>query len=132
MVSASKSQSVSSRVPAVTLSTYHAAKGLKYEMVFLPCMEDGLLPYYLAMKQDHPDKMKEKLEEERRLLFVGMTRAKSVLVISHCSKREKFDKANEQSPSRFLQLLPKNRISDVLDSKVIDELLTETCRPLKS
>jgi ATP-dependent exoDNAse (exonuclease V) beta subunit len=127
MVAASKAQSdATSRVEAVTLSTYHAAKGLEYEMVFLPCLEENILPYYQALKSDGgPEKQKERLEEERRLLFVGMTRAKSVLTLSHCSHREKFGKTEAMSPSRFLQLIPKKLLSDKLDSEAIDRLFAE-------
>jgi ATP-dependent exoDNAse (exonuclease V) beta subunit len=127
MVAASKAQSdTTSRVEAVTLSTYHAAKGLEYEMVFLPCLEENILPYYLALKPDGgPEKQQERLEEERRLLFVGMTRAKTVLTMSHCSHREKFGKTEAMSPSRFLQLVPKKLLSDKLDSEAIDKLFAE-------
>jgi ATP-dependent exoDNAse (exonuclease V) beta subunit len=95
-------------------------------MVFLPCLEENILPYYLALKPDGgPEKQQERLEEERRLLFVGMTRAKTVLTMSHCSHREKFGKSEDMSPSRFLQLIPKKLLSDKLDSEAIDKLFAE-------
>lgn len=82
---------VDPRAERVTLLTLHAAKGLEYRCVFITGCETGLLPYELHGKPADPD-------EERRLLYVGMTRAKSHLFLSHSDKRRLFGR--EWSPGR--------------------------------
>jgi DNA helicase-2/ATP-dependent DNA helicase PcrA len=81
---------------AVTLLTLHSAKGLEFPVVFITGMEEGLLPYY-ASQIDRTE-----LEEERRLCYVGMTRAMNKLYLSHARVRSRFATATYQSPSRFL------------------------------
>jgi DNA helicase-2/ATP-dependent DNA helicase PcrA len=86
----------------VTLMTLHAAKGLEFPLVFLAGMEEGLFPHSRTL--NHP----EELEEERRLCYVGMTRAMNTLVLSRANYRRRYgNDAPEQSiPSRFLQEVP--------------------------
>lgn len=81
---------------AVTLMTLHSAKGLEFPVVFIAGIEDGLMPHFHAIKD--PDE----LEEERRLLYVGMTRARDRLVLSRAKKRKLYTSIQEQPPSRFL------------------------------
>lgn len=71
----------STQIEAVTLMTLHAAKGLEFECIFIPGCEHGLLPYSLFENQQSD------FEEERRLLYVGMTRAKKYLYLTHANRR---------------------------------------------
>jgi DNA helicase-2/ATP-dependent DNA helicase PcrA len=85
---------------AVTLMTLHSAKGLEFPVVFLAGIEDGLMPHFHAIKD--PDE----LEEERRLFYVGITRAQDMLVLSSAKKRKLYTSVQEQQPSRFLADIP--------------------------
>ena len=80
----------------VTLMTIHAAKGLEFEFVLLPGLEEGLFP----IGQTGSDE--EELEEERRLFYVAVTRAKRVLTITNCERRYRFGELSYPTPSRFL------------------------------
>ena len=84
----------------VTLMTLHSAKGLEFPVVALPGLEDGLLPHFNAQKGD------EDLEEERRLLYVGMTRARERLILSTCQRRRIAGRYQDQQPSPFLEEIP--------------------------
>ncbi len=90
---------------AVKLMTLHASKGLEFETVFLVGMEEGLLPHSQNLNET------EKLEEERRLCYVGMTRAKTKLFLTLTAQRLYFGKTQYNDPSRFLSDLPKNLLS---------------------
>ncbi|KJR42995.1 ATP-dependent DNA helicase PcrA [Candidatus Magnetoovum chiemensis] len=85
----------------VTLTTLHNVKGLEFNVVFITGLEDGLIPYFKAEKE-------EDLDEERRLLYVGMTRAKDILLMSGASKRKLYASLQQQEPSRFLNDLPSD------------------------
>ena len=87
------------RKNAVTLMTLHAAKGLEFPIVFITGLEDGLLPGY--RNQDDPSA----LEEERRLFYVGLTRAKEKVYLSWSQRRSFFSGENSRLPSRFLNEL---------------------------
>ena len=86
----------------VTLMTLHAAKGLEFPLVFLAGMEEGLFPHSRTLNNP------EELEEERRLCYVGMTRAMNTLVLTRAHYRRRYgNDAPEQSiPSRFLEEIP--------------------------
>jgi DNA helicase-2/ATP-dependent DNA helicase PcrA len=83
------------RADRVTLMTLHAAKGLEFPVVFIAGCEEGLLPY---VRNDAPPDV----EEERRLFYVGMTRAREKLILSQARRRTLFGKRLERSPSRFV------------------------------
>ncbi len=85
---------------AVTMMTLHNAKGLEYPVVYLTGLEDGLFP--LARAYEDP----AKLEEERRLFYVGITRAESVLVLSHAETRRRNGELMMSRPSSFVEALP--------------------------
>jgi len=85
---------------AVSLMTLHSAKGLEFPTVFLVGMEEEVLPHYRSMNDP------AEIEEERRLCYVGMTRAQKQLYISHCSRRTIFGETRQMAPSRFLKHLP--------------------------
>ncbi|MBK7724398.1 MAG: UvrD-helicase domain-containing protein [Dehalococcoidia bacterium] len=86
--------------PAVTLITLHAAKGLEYPVVFLIGLEEGVLPHIRSF--DDPRQM----EEERRLCYVGMTRAMDLLYLSRSYRRFSFGQQAANPPSRFLNDVP--------------------------
>ena len=90
-----------SQTDAVVLMTIHSAKGLEFPVVFLPGMEEGIFPGIQSMY--NPDD----IEEERRLAYVGITRAKRNLYISHANLRMLFGSTSRNLPSRFLVEVPE-------------------------
>jgi len=84
----------------VHLMTLHSAKGLEFPICFLIGLEDGILPHEKSMKQTG-------LEEERRLFYVGITRAQKHLTLSMARARMRMGKTNPTNPSRFLHEIPK-------------------------
>ena len=86
---------------AVVLMTLHSAKGLEFPVVFIPGMEEGIFPGIQSMY--YP----EEVEEERRLAYVGITRAKRRLFLSHANARLLFGSTSRNLPSRFLQEIPE-------------------------
>lgn len=90
-------------VDAVQLSTLHAAKGLEYKHVFLVGIEEGILPHRESVDP-------AKIEEERRLMYVGITRAKHTLHISWCERRKQAREFVPSEPSRFIAEMGKEDI----------------------
>jgi DNA helicase-2/ATP-dependent DNA helicase PcrA len=90
----------------VTLLTLHSAKGLEFPVVFISGMEEGLFPHARAL--DSP----EELEEERRLCYVGFTRARRRLILSHALRRLVRGAPMPQEPSRFLAEIPGELVED--------------------
>ena len=88
----------------VALLTAHVAKGLEYPIVFLVGMEEGLFPHYNSLQDPLS------LEEERRLCYVGMTRAKERLYLTNASVRRLFGTSRANPPSRFLEEIPAELI----------------------
>jgi DNA helicase II / ATP-dependent DNA helicase PcrA len=87
----------------VTLMTLHNAKGLEFRAVFMIGMEEGIFPHARSIEE-------QGLEEERRLAYVGMTRAKERLVLTHASARSLYGSRSYNLPSRFLDELPESHV----------------------
>jgi DNA helicase II / ATP-dependent DNA helicase PcrA len=92
---------------SVTLMTLHNAKGLEFDVVFMVGMEDGVFPHYRSMGDQHA------LEEERRLAYVGITRARKRLYLTHAWSRSLYGASNFNPPSRFLSEMPSHLVTMV-------------------
>jgi superfamily I DNA/RNA helicase len=102
---------------AVTLMSLHSSKGLEFEHVFLVGLEEDLLPHKRSVEEDPT------CAEERRLCYVGITRARKHLTISRCLTRRKYGSIEERQPSRFLAEIPAhllNQTSDDTESNKTD------------
>jgi DNA helicase-2/ATP-dependent DNA helicase PcrA len=111
----------------VALMTLHAAKGLEFESVIMAGVEEGLLPYQRPWRRkalSDDGAQAEDLDEERRLCYVGMTRAKSLLTLSLARRRMSFGELGpafrETEPSRFLQDLPPELFGEAVARRVRD------------
>ena len=89
----------------VNLMTIHASKGLEFPVVFIAGAEEGLIPHQRSVDENDGN-----VEEERRLFYVAITRAREKLVISSCQKRRKMQAIVECEPSRFLDEIPQNLV----------------------
>lgn len=85
---------------AVTLMTLHAAKGLEFPVVYLTGMEEGIFPHFRSRESN------KEMEEERRLCYVGITRAADELTLTYASRRSQFGNISYNAPSRFLKDIP--------------------------
>jgi DNA helicase-2/ATP-dependent DNA helicase PcrA len=103
----------------INIMTLHGAKGLEFDTVFLPGWEEGLFPHQRALDEGGL----QALEEERRLAYVGITRAKRNVLISHVANRNLFGKWTSALPSRFLQELPEKNV--VRTSEIFTETSAE-------
>ena len=92
---------------AVQLMTLHSAKGLEFPLVFLCGLEEGMFPS--AQSKDEPDR----LAEERRLCYVGITRAMKKLYLSYAESRRLYGTEKLNGPSRFLREIPPNLLEEV-------------------
>ena len=101
---------------AVQLMTLHSAKGLEFQLVFLAGMEEGLFPHKMSMEN------LAGLEEERRLCYVGITRAKSKLYFSHAESRRLHGDVALCRPSRFIREVPKGLIEEIRLKTTISRL----------
>ena len=99
----------------VNLMTIHASKGLEFPVVFIAGAEDGIIPHARALEEGENN-----VEEERRLFYVAITRAREKLFISSCKKRRKMQSVAECEPSRFLDEIPANLVTYHEPSKVVD------------
>jgi len=90
----------------VTLMTLHAAKGLEFPVVFLVGMEEGFLPHYRAFESS------KDLEEERRLCYVGITRAKEKVYFTYAYRRNRYGVYAPTQPSRFLSEIPIEKVEE--------------------
>jgi DNA helicase-2/ATP-dependent DNA helicase PcrA len=87
----------------VTLMTLHNAKGLEFRAVFALGLEEGIFPHSRSIEENE-------IEEERRLFYVGMTRAKERLTLTHASRRSLYGRSEANLPSRFLDELPEQGV----------------------
>jgi DNA helicase-2/ATP-dependent DNA helicase PcrA len=92
---------------AVTLMTLHNAKGLEFPVVFLVGLEEGLIPHRSSTGS------LQEIEEERRLLYVGVTRAQEELYLVHCDTRMTFGRTEPARPSRFLEDVPPKLLTEI-------------------
>ena len=97
---------------AVNLMTLHAAKGLEFDHVFLPGWEEDIFPNRRAVDEGGA----ASLEEERRLAYVGLTRARRAVTVSFAASRQMFNQWMASTPSRFLEELPGEHLDVVTDS----------------
>jgi ATP-dependent DNA helicase Rep len=95
----------------VSLMTLHAAKGLEFPHVFLIGIEENLLPHQNSIETDN-------IEEERRLAYVGITRAQQTCTFSYCTHRKRYGDISESEPSRFLAELPEEDLEWVAKNPV--------------
>jgi DNA helicase-2/ATP-dependent DNA helicase PcrA len=98
---------------AVQLMTLHSAKGLEFPLVFICGLEDGLFPHHFSRETPSA------LEEERRLCYVGVTRAREKLHLSYAEKRRIFGRDEERQPSRFIREIPENLIEETKRKVVV-------------
>jgi len=106
----------------ITLMTLHSAKGLEFPCVFIMGLEEGIFPNYKAY--DEP----EQLEEERRLCYVGMTRAKERLYLTNAKRRLLYGQEQANPPSRFIGEISR----DLIDTKEQNILVSEKIFSKKS
>jgi DNA helicase-2/ATP-dependent DNA helicase PcrA len=107
----------SSEGDMVTLMTLHSAKGLEFDIVFLPGWEEGLFPHQRAMDESGI----AGLEEERRLAYVGLTRARQRASVSYAHSRRVYGNWTSTIPSRFIDELPVNHIEIVAEPPLFGE-----------
>ncbi|MDR1326456.1 MAG: exodeoxyribonuclease V subunit gamma [Treponema sp.] len=96
----------------VNLSTIHAAKGLEYPVVFIAGVEDGVIPHARSLEDSDGDSDLRPIEEERRLFYVAITRARDKLVITSCLHRRRLQSETNCAPSPFLAEIPCHLIEE--------------------
>jgi len=96
---------------AITLMTLHAAKGLEFPVVYIVGMEEGLFPHRRSLDD------REELEEERRLCYVGMTRARKELIFSYAHQRRLMGQLTGSDMSRFIREIPQEMMADTMPKR---------------
>ena len=121
LLKAARKAALAGDADKVTLITLHAAKGLEFDVVFIAGLEEGVFPH--ARSLDDPRQM----EEERRLAYVGLTRARKRLYLTHAAQRATWGRAGFSVPSRFLIEIPeelraeaKTKREEMLDAFRLD------------
>jgi DNA helicase-2/ATP-dependent DNA helicase PcrA len=104
----------------VNLMTIHASKGLEFPVVFIAGAEDGIIPHEKSLEEEAGN-----IEEERRLFYVAITRARDKLYITSCKKRKHIQNTVECSPSPFLEEIPGHLIHPFEEDKVLSEEETD-------
>jgi ATP-dependent DNA helicase Rep len=102
----------------VSLMTLHAAKGLEFPHVFLIGIEENILPHQNSIDTDN-------IEEERRLAYVGITRAQRTCTFSYCTHRKRYGEITECEPSRFLNELPADDLEWINKKQLTPEVIKE-------
>ncbi len=102
----------------VSLMTLHASKGLEFPHVFLIGVEENLLPHQASIETDN-------IEEERRLTYVGITRAQKSCTLSYCTHRKRYGEVSECEPSRFLNELPEEDLEWTNKKQLEPEVIKE-------
>ncbi len=93
---------------SVTLMTLHSAKGLEFPFVYMTGMEEGLFPHQSSLADE------QELEEERRLCYVGMTRARARLILSYAERRRQWGSTHWNPPSRFIEEIPPQLVRETV------------------
>ena len=109
----SEADNVDEQAGAVTLLTLHTAKGLEFPVVFIVGLEEGLLPHSRSIETQDAEEM----AEERRLCYVGITRAKKRLYLVHAFRRSMWGGSEVQTPSRFLEEIPEHLLAGMVDKR---------------
>lgn len=109
----------------LVLMTLHTAKGLEFPVVFILGMEEGTFPHFRSLENDH------EMEEERRLCYVGMTRAEEKLFLSYANRRFMFGEIYSKIPSRFLEEIPEEYINNPAKKKIFSVSSFFTSKPAK-
>jgi len=102
----------------VSLMTLHAAKGLEFPHVFLIGIEENILPHQNSIENDN-------IEEERRLAYVGITRAQRTCTFSYCTHRKRYGEISECEPSRFLNELPSEDLEWINKKQLTPDVIKE-------
>ena len=110
----------------VQLMTMHSAKGLEFPLVFLCGMEDGLFPHQRSIADPNG------LEEERRLCYVGITRAKQTLYMTHAEQRRLHGSDNYAQPSRFINEIPSELVEEIRPRVQVSRPLRRVSSPRRS
>ena len=100
---------------AVTLMSLHSSKGLEFPFVFLVGLEEEILPHKRSIYEDFT------IDEERRLCYVGITRARRQLVITRCQHRKRYGKLEDREPSRFLAEIPAELLNETEGEEISPE-----------
>ena len=109
----------------VSLMTLHGAKGLEFDTVFLPGWEEGLFPSQRSMDESG----NKGLEEERRLAYVGLTRARRRAIVSHAANRRIYANWQSSIPSRFIEELPEEHVERTGSAALARERAIDRARP---
>jgi DNA helicase-2/ATP-dependent DNA helicase PcrA len=96
--------------------TIHSAKGLEFDAVFIACVEDTIVPHEKSLLENNGD-----IEEERRLFYVAITRARKLLFLTSASQRRKKGKVADTVISPFIDEIPKSLLSITRDDDAVDE-----------
>ncbi|RFU61831.1 DNA helicase PcrA [Peribacillus glennii] len=102
----------------VTLMTLHSAKGLEFPVVFLLGLEEGVFPHSRSLMDE------EEMEEERRLAYVGITRAETELFLTNAQMRTLFGRTNMNPVSRFITEIPEDLLEDLLPKKKVPSFMS--------
>ncbi len=104
---------------AITLMTLHAAKGLEFPVVFLMGLEEGVFPHSRSLMEE------AEMEEERRLAYVGITRAEQELYLTNAKMRTLFGRTNMNPESRFIAEIPDDLLENLNEKKKRERRLRE-------